>query len=520
MADLAPRRDEQTWEQLVDALRRQLPVDEWTDHNASDPGIMLLELLCWLGEMASYRMDRVPEAHEQAFLRFLLAPPEPVTVNVTFHALFAVAPATASLTIPAGTLVATDFDAGRRVVFETIKPVVLRRPDPAGEDARVVKARAILEIFNEELGVSDGRPHQVYNLRPPRQALGITDPDAPVPVLTDFVHRSYDFNPQVLVGATPWTVVPSLFTETARIGGAELGQRCMVDPIENRVRFGDGEFGAIPPAGALISCRRYAVLHGPEALKTATNDVKHILGLVPPADVTLSVTNTDAEGGAHFYPLSRRAELGLADIRAPYRLVTAADFERAVLVDFNAFQELAGRPERIVRVSAVFDRKPPIEDNEDAPSHVTFVALAQDTSVPGSPPFDVTGNLWDRLERFLDARRLITTRLHQQAPQRRNVALTATVVAQAGRNLVQLRGDLEDRLQSFLSPISGGFAGRGWPLGRMVYRSQLFRFLEDADGVDHVESLVLSPADPQGNVTILPHELPQLQTLTLTVVGG
>jgi hypothetical protein len=114
VADLAPRRDAQTWEQLLEVLRRQLPVEEWTDHNPSDPGIMLLELLCWLGEMASYRMDRIPESHERAFLNFLLPSPQPVTVDVTFRVVFQAAPGTATVTIPAGTLVATEFSAGRR----------------------------------------------------------------------------------------------------------------------------------------------------------------------------------------------------------------------------------------------------------------------------------------------------------------------------------------------------------------------------------------------------------------------
>ena len=33
---------------------------EWTDHNDHDPGITLLNLAAWLGEMALYRMDRIP----------------------------------------------------------------------------------------------------------------------------------------------------------------------------------------------------------------------------------------------------------------------------------------------------------------------------------------------------------------------------------------------------------------------------------------------------------------------------
>lgn len=44
---------------------------DWTDHNASDPGIMLVELLAWLHEMLFYRLESVPEESIRAFLTLL-----------------------------------------------------------------------------------------------------------------------------------------------------------------------------------------------------------------------------------------------------------------------------------------------------------------------------------------------------------------------------------------------------------------------------------------------------------------
>ena len=119
------------------------------------------------------------------------------------------------MTIPAGTLLATDYlllapgdPVGSRFVFETFRALTVSKP-ALGSGEGTVAARAILEVADEPLGVSDGTPHQQYLLRPPRQALGITDPDAPAPVLTDFVHREsgYEPNPQVTVAAVPWTVI-------------------------------------------------------------------------------------------------------------------------------------------------------------------------------------------------------------------------------------------------------------------------------------------------------------------------
>ena len=40
----------------------------WTDENASDPGITLLELFAFLTEQLIYRANRTPERHRRKFL--------------------------------------------------------------------------------------------------------------------------------------------------------------------------------------------------------------------------------------------------------------------------------------------------------------------------------------------------------------------------------------------------------------------------------------------------------------------
>ena len=43
----------------------------WTDHNDSDPGIMLLQLFAWVTEGTIYRLNRIPLASELRFLELL-----------------------------------------------------------------------------------------------------------------------------------------------------------------------------------------------------------------------------------------------------------------------------------------------------------------------------------------------------------------------------------------------------------------------------------------------------------------
>ena len=74
-----PILDDRSFEQIRDDLISRIPVyaPEWTDHNASDPGITLLELFSFLGENLLYRFNQIPEATQLEFLRLLQIPLKP-----------------------------------------------------------------------------------------------------------------------------------------------------------------------------------------------------------------------------------------------------------------------------------------------------------------------------------------------------------------------------------------------------------------------------------------------------------
>jgi hypothetical protein len=68
-----PNLDDLTYADLVEEARSLIPglAPEWTDHNPTDPGIVLIELLAWLTEITLYRVNRVPEANYRTFLALL-----------------------------------------------------------------------------------------------------------------------------------------------------------------------------------------------------------------------------------------------------------------------------------------------------------------------------------------------------------------------------------------------------------------------------------------------------------------
>lgn len=96
-----PTLDRLTYDELVSEARSSLPAlaPAWTDYNAHDPGITLLELVAWLAEGASYRLDNIPDESIRAFLRLTGVVPRAAQVAET---LLMMRPIAAALSLPSG----------------------------------------------------------------------------------------------------------------------------------------------------------------------------------------------------------------------------------------------------------------------------------------------------------------------------------------------------------------------------------------------------------------------------------
>jgi hypothetical protein len=71
-----PNLDDRSYAELTEQARTLIPgLDPgWTDHNPSDPGIALVELLAWLTEMLLFQVNELPPATTEAFLALLNGP--------------------------------------------------------------------------------------------------------------------------------------------------------------------------------------------------------------------------------------------------------------------------------------------------------------------------------------------------------------------------------------------------------------------------------------------------------------
>lgn len=181
-----PNLDNRRWSDLVEEGRTLIPryAPEWTDHNAHDPGITLVELYAWLAEMAQYRLNRVPSRHKRKFtslLGFEPAGPQPARVTLTFDP----APATPAFRLAAGVEFEGTAPDGRVAAFRTLRevtvsPAVLRevRVDAGGGTA-ADRTQAFFDGLPLELLGPDPRPGAAFYL-------GFDPVGASVPVALGF----------------------------------------------------------------------------------------------------------------------------------------------------------------------------------------------------------------------------------------------------------------------------------------------------------------------------------------------
>ena len=220
-----PILDDRSYLQLRDELVRRIPVyaPEWTDHNASDPGITLIELFAFLGENLLYRFNQIPEATRLAFLHLLGIP---LRKAVPARAMIAV-----SLTDPepGGTLItapnevtagATPFETCTEVVVQPLEAVAVARvasPAPSG-DAADFAAAAITAIGG--LTANQSAAYYLSTLLP-------ADPSAPRATAVDF---------STTVDDTLWLAVLHLPSSDATLGSRM--RNALTDQIVN--------FGFVP----------------------------------------------------------------------------------------------------------------------------------------------------------------------------------------------------------------------------------------------------------------------------------
>lgn len=243
--------DDRTFTDLFNEVRSLIPrhAPSWTNHNVSDPGIMLVELLAWLTEAMLYRINRVSDTSRMRLLELLGAafrPAQPAVLSVRVRRLGGSGP----FTLDAGTQVwGRPRGSGApgavvpRVPFEVMRSVLFTPDEPA----RTVRLRQVQPMRNVVLARPNaGRPFELIPVSGGPVNAGARNVGGPTTYLV-LPPEPRPRPPQVTVGGDSWRWVSSLRNDQGD------DRRSAYKPWLNAIAFGGGdETGAAPPEGAEI----------------------------------------------------------------------------------------------------------------------------------------------------------------------------------------------------------------------------------------------------------------------------
>lgn len=452
-----------------ESLRRELLArvpqltDRWTDFNASDLGVVLLELFCGIGDMLAYYLDAqaaeafLPTARQRQnvinlckLISYRLDTPVAATTTLRFALA---APLDEDLTIPAGTACRARLEDGD-VAFETaLDAVIPRGRTEVDVDAR--QGRRKSESFT-----GNGEPGQRLVLAGKSIAQGSV---------------------RVRIQEREWTEVAHFQESDA----GSLHFQTETDALdETTIVFGDGVHGAVPPPGEPVEVEYLETLGaagnlGPN-LVTEVLDAVYLDG----AQVALSVTNpVPATNGADRETLEHARRQAPAELRSLWKAVTKEDY-KALAEGFPG-----------VAKAQILD----VNDCGNIRYYQVNLAVAPDG---GGPP---SALLKRDLAEFLESRKVITVEINLFDPVYRPVSVDADVFAHAGEDLDLVRSRVEDALAEH-------FAFDRMDFGKAVRFSDLVALIDGVRGVSHVRMYA-----PQEDIEVRAGEIAVLGQVNLDV---
>ncbi|NJN18630.1 MAG: putative baseplate assembly protein [Oscillochloris sp.] len=310
-----------------------------------------------------------------------------------------------------------------------------------------VRATAALTVRDEAVGSSDGTPNQVLTLR--------HSPVLAAPALLLEVDEGS--------GPLEWQAVSDFF------GSGPHDPHYVLNRATGQISFGDGRRGRIPLAGQFnIIARTYR--YGGGAMGNVGAGT--ITDLTTPIAEVDAVTNfRRVENGKDEESLAETQLRGPRDLlKTRNRAVTLEDFEHLARETPDA---LVARARAYISLDA-------------STAHMINVVLVPQSSDPKPVPSEVTRRL---VCRYLDERRLITTRLRVLGPLYHDIDVDIDLIVIDDADLKTVKNAVDQRLTDYFHPLRGGRDRQGWPFGRAIYYSELLYEIMKIPGVLRVETL-------------------------------
>jgi len=188
----------------------------------------------------------------------------------------------------------------------------------------------------------------------------------------------------------------------------------------------------------------------------------------------------------------------LLELRHRYRAVTIEDYEKLVLEDWNQLSNSTDL--KIARIKCLAERNlSQLDAATFAKGHISLVVVPEINH-----PENVEDNKYQPLLDFLDKRKLLTTRLHIVEPLYVYVNIEVELVLKDGAQAEEVKQKAQAEVTMFFNPLQSGkyWQGKGWQFGKSIYLSELYKILDDLQGVDYVENLQIKDKDNQSKSEI------------------
>lgn len=305
----------------------------------------------------------------------------------------------------------------------------------------------------------------------------------------------------VTVGGTEWTEAPDFDAA----GPDE--EVYVLDQAAGLIRFGDGIRGTVPDPNQPVRAASYAHGGGEAGNVSSEADWRLVDERLRSVDVRARGSGT---GGTDAESTDEALARLKADLRTPYRAVTAEDYR------YLATHTPGLRFGR----AAVTIAEPPADDECVRPGTVTVVVVPFAPSYRQRP--EPSEGFLEAVACHLRRHRLLTDAVEVVAPTYVGVEVDAVVEVLSGHGVEHTIDAVVDRLERFLHPLDG-FDGDGWPFGRPVYRSEVYEAIEGVEGVDCVNDVDLAAGAPgerrEAGLDIPSNALAYLDDVTVTAAG-
>jgi len=268
----------------------------------------------------------------------------------------------------------------------------------------------------------------------------------------------------------------------------------VLDGESGQVSFGFGLKGTRPPAGAAIVAN-YAFGGG----STGNVGIGSIQSS-PQLPAGFKITNPLPTWGGDDGESVTDAERNIPQyLQNGGRAVSQSDF-------INIVRQTPGI--NLGRVEV-----PPVSD----PGVVTLLVIPIDPQHPEAP--QPNRLFLDSICNYLEPRRLLTTEVIVEGPDYVGLWVSIGIEVMPGRDIAPVREAVKQSIRTFLSPLSGGPTGGGWPLSKSVDLMDVWVQAVRVDGVSRVTNVLMwdiTPS-PQTSIPISGVQLPRLDQISVSV---